>query len=43
MFKIWTSTGLPHSPAKHNLYPFADWAHNTSTYVTTRVQTEKDL
>lgn len=23
MFGIWTSTGLPPSPTKHNLYPFA--------------------
>ena len=23
MFRIWTCTGLPSSPAKHDLYPFA--------------------
>lgn len=39
MFRIWTRTGLPPSPAKHNLYP--KWAHSGSAYVATCLLTEK--
>ena len=41
MFRIWTSTGLPPSPAKHDLCSYANWARSASTYVATCLLTEK--